>query len=176
MKKTLVLFSLFFAVMALFASNSIFIEAESFQNKGGWLVDQQFSDLMGSTYLIAHGMGAPVADAETTVEFPSNGEYNVFVRTFNWTAPWFNGEGPGKFQMLVNGESNGMVLGASGSQWHWQNAGKYTITNETARVALRDLTGFNGRVDAVYFTKGNTPPPNDIDKLAKFRKKQLNIP
>ncbi len=176
MKKVAVVFLLVFAGTTLFAANNIFIEAESFQNKGGWLVDQQFSDLMGSTYLIAHGMGVPVADAETTVEFPSNGEYNVFVRTFNWTSPWFNGEGPGKFKLLVNGESNGVVLGASGSQWHWQNAGKYTIINKTAKVALHDLTGFNGRVDAVYFTKGNTPPPNDIDKLAKFRKKQLNIP
>jgi hypothetical protein len=41
-------------------------------------------DLMGSSYLMAHGMGMPVEDAETTVEFPSSGEYYVFVRTFNW--------------------------------------------------------------------------------------------
>ena len=26
--------------------NQVFIEAESFQNKGGWVVDQQFMDLM----------------------------------------------------------------------------------------------------------------------------------
>ena len=39
---------------------SLFIEAESFQNKGGWVVDQQFTDLMGSPYLIAHGLGVPV--------------------------------------------------------------------------------------------------------------------
>ena len=68
--------------------NHLFLEAESFQNKGGWEVDQQFMDLMGSSYLMAHGMGDPVTDAETTVIFPSTGEYNVFVRTFNWTSPW----------------------------------------------------------------------------------------
>ena len=41
----------------------LFIEAESFSNKGGWKVDQQFMDLMGSPYLLAHGMGVPVDDA-----------------------------------------------------------------------------------------------------------------
>jgi hypothetical protein len=156
--------------------HSVLIEAESFQNKGGWVVDQQFADLMGSSYLLAHGMGVPVKDAKTMVEFPSAGNYNVFVRTFNWTSPWYDGEGPGKFQLIVNGEKTGPALGASGSEWFWQNAGKVTITNIKTTIALHDLTGFNGRVDAVYFTQGNIPPPSDVDELAKFRKKMLNIP
>jgi len=29
--------------------NSLFLEAESFEIKGGWVVDQQFMDLMGSS-------------------------------------------------------------------------------------------------------------------------------
>ena len=33
----------------------LFVETESFANKGGWAVDQQFMDLMGSPYLLAHG-------------------------------------------------------------------------------------------------------------------------
>ena len=45
-------------------ASRIWIEAESFQNKGGWVVDQQFMDLMGSPYLMAHGLGEPVADAD----------------------------------------------------------------------------------------------------------------
>jgi len=67
---------------------SVFPEVENFDNKGGWVVDQQFMDLMGSSYLMAYGMGIPVADAETMVEFPSTGEYNVYVPTFNSTSPW----------------------------------------------------------------------------------------
>lgn len=106
---------------------SLFIEAESFQNKGGWVVDQQFMDLMGSSYLMAHGMGMPVEDAETRVEFPSSGEYHVFVRTFNWTSPWFDGEGPGQFELLVNGKPTGTVLGTKGSSWMWQHAGKIVV-------------------------------------------------
>lgn len=53
----------------------VLVEAESFSNKGGWSVDQQFMDLMGSPYLIAHGMGEAVDDAETTVEFGEAGTY-----------------------------------------------------------------------------------------------------
>jgi hypothetical protein len=158
------------------SNNSLLLEAENFENKGGWVVDQQFMDLMGSSYLIAHGMGVPVADAETSIDFPSAGDYNIFVRTFNWTSPWHNGEGPGKFQLTVDGNKVGEVLGASGSQWFWQNTGKVNISGKNARIALHDLTGFNGRVDAIYFTKGNTPPPNEREALAKFRKKQLGIP
>ena len=156
--------------------NQVFLEAEDFQSKGGWVVDQQFMDLMGSSYLMAHGMGVPVADAETRSEFPATGEYTVFVRTFNWTSPWYDGEGPGKFQILVNGENTGHDLGTAGSEWMWQYAGMVNITNTNSRIALHDLTGFNGRVDAIYFTKDNTPPPAEMDKLAKFRKKQLGIP
>ena len=43
----------------------LFIEAESFAEKGGWSVDQQFMDIMGSPYLIAHGMGVPVKDVSS---------------------------------------------------------------------------------------------------------------
>jgi hypothetical protein len=156
--------------------NRVLLEAENFQRKGGWVVDQQFMDLMGSSYLMAHGMGVPVVDAETTAEFPTTGEYSVFVHTFNWTSPWFDGEGPGKFQLLVNGEKTGSVLGVSGSRWMWQYAGKVNITNKSNRIALHDLTGFNGRVDAIYFTKDSKPPPAEMDKLAKFRKNSWVYP
>lgn len=44
----------------------LLVEAESFDDLDGWVVDQQFMDLMGSPFLLAHGMGIPVADARTT--------------------------------------------------------------------------------------------------------------
>ncbi|MDD4108502.1 MAG: FAD-dependent oxidoreductase [Prolixibacteraceae bacterium] len=156
--------------------DTVFIEAESFQNKGGWVVDQQFMDLMGSSYLMAHGMGIPVADASTTVEFPSIGEYTVYVRTYNWTSPWYEGEGPGKFQIAVNGNQTGTVLGVLGSDWLWQEAGKVNISGAKVDIELHDLTGFNGRVDAICFTKGNSPPPNQISTLGKFRKNHSGLP
>ena len=67
------------ALLALVAmpkahGESLIVEAESFSRRGGWMVDQQFMDLMGSPYLIAHGMGVPVSDAVTTVDIGSGGK------------------------------------------------------------------------------------------------------
>lgn len=170
------LLTLLFNYTAVYSAD-VFLEAESFQNKGGWVVDQQFMDLMGSPYLMAHGMGVPVKDAETTITFPSTGEYHIFVRTFNWTSPWYKGEGPGKFELSVNGEHSEMILGAEGSSWFWQYAGETKIDNPSATVVLHDLSGFNGRVDAVYFTtKRNDLPPNDIQSLSEFRKTKSGLP
>lgn len=158
-------------------AQSIFIEAESFQNKGGWVVDQQFMDLMGSSYLMAHGLGTPVSDATTTVNFAKTGEYTVFVRTYNWTSPWTTKEGPGKFQLTVNGRVlNNKILGTKSTAWEWQEVGKVKISSGTVTIGLRDLTGFNGRCDAVYFTMDNVLPPNEREALTAFRKEKLGLP
>ncbi|RNC64103.1 FAD-dependent oxidoreductase [Proteiniphilum sp. X52] len=170
---------LLFAMVAngiIAQSPSLLVEAENFSKKGGWVVDQQFMDLMGSPYLMAHGMGVPVADAEISVEFPSTGEYDVYVRTFNWTSPWYEGEGPGKFQIRLNGEKIGSVLGSRGNEWYWQKAGKVEVRKKDNVITLQDLTGFNGRVDAIYFTQDNISPPNEPATLGHFRKQMLDIP
>ncbi|WP_339117417.1 FAD-dependent oxidoreductase [Petrimonas sp.] len=158
-------------------AQSIFIEAESFQNKGGWVVDQQFMDLMGSSYLMAHGLGTPVSDATTTVNFAKTGEYTVFVRTYNWTSPWTTKEGPGRFQLTVNGRAlNNKILGTKSNTWEWQEVGKVKINSKTVTIGLRDLTGFNGRCDAIYFTMDNVLPPNEPEALTAFRKEKLGLP
>jgi len=56
------------------AANTVLVEAESFDDKGGWKVDQQFMDQMGSPFLLAHGYGKPVRDATTRVTLPAAGE------------------------------------------------------------------------------------------------------
>ena len=67
MRRLVLLFILNLLASYSLASN-LWIETETFQEKGGWVLDQQFMDEMGSPYLLAHGMGIPVADAQTTVE------------------------------------------------------------------------------------------------------------
>ena len=49
------------------AENDIVMECEQFADKGGWTIDLQFIDAMGFGYLLAHGVGKPVADAKTRV-------------------------------------------------------------------------------------------------------------
>ena len=125
--------ALLLSVTASFGSG-VLVEAESFRDKGGWAVDQQFMDQMGSPYLIAHGMGKPVADAVTTVEFPETGTYRVYVRTFNWVAPWYDGEGPGKFALRVGSRKLSATLGCTGSEWMWQCAGKVSSWAAASRA------------------------------------------
>ena len=62
----------------------VLVEAEGFDKRGGWVLDPQFLDVMGSPYLLAHGLGKPVGNAETKVSFPETGKYYVWVRTKDW--------------------------------------------------------------------------------------------
>ena len=61
-------------VMLTFSSRAagLLVETESFTNKGGWVVDQQFMDLMGSPYLLAHGLGNPVSDVHLSINIEAN--------------------------------------------------------------------------------------------------------
>ena len=170
----LVLLSIRFNISAI---SHLLVEGESFQNKGGWLVDQQFMDRMGSPYLIAHGLGKPVEDATTKVIFPAKGEYYVFVRTFNWTSPWFAGEGPGKFSLSVGNEKLAKILGISSDTWYWEKAGKVNVETLETTITLHDLSGFDGRCDAIYFSTDSLDvPSNEKKSLSLFRKKMLNLP
>ncbi|WP_080905566.1 FAD-dependent oxidoreductase [Parabacteroides sp. Marseille-P3160] len=172
----ILLLLLFISVMSARAA-SLFVEAESFQQKGGWVVDQQFMDLMGSSYLLAHGLGKTVNDATTSITFPEKGTYYVFVRTYNWTSPWHKGEGPGRFTLLVGNKRLATDLGTQGTEWMWQSAGKVSVKEGEQKLTLRDLTGFDGRCDAIYFTTDERDvPPSDLKQLSSFRRKALGLP
>ena len=156
-----------FLSMNLTLSQDLLLEAESFDDKGGWVVDPQFIEQMGSSYLQAHGMGVPVENAQTQVNFKKNGEYKVWVRTKNWVpGEW---EAPGRFQIKVNDLVLEKTLGLR-SGWGWEYAGAVQITNTKNTLELLDLTGFNGRCDAIYFTTSDVEPPSSMKKLATWRK------
>ncbi len=172
-----ILFIILLNVSSKVLAADLLVEAESFDEKGGWVVNQHFMDIMGSPYLMAHGMGNPVEDATTTVIFPETGIYHIYVRTFNWTAPWTTIEGPGKFTLSINQKRIPVVLGSKGDKWLWQDAGKVKISKLQTTISLKDLTGFNGRCDAIYFTtEKDEVPPSDLIALDNFRKSKLNIP
>jgi len=155
----------------------VLVEAEDFARRGGWVVDPQFMDQMGSPYLLAHGLGRPVADATTEVEFPSTGTYRIWVRTKDWVAQWNAPGAPGKFQLLINGKPLDMTFGTQGAQWHWQDGGTVDIAGPTVRLALHDLTGFEGRCDAILFARDpKFTPPNANPAMAALRRECLGLP
>lgn len=171
MRRFLSFITTLLVLTACHSQSDIFIEAESFQKKGGWSVDQQFTFEMGSPYLIAHGMGKAVEEATTNVRFPKAGEYHIYARTYNWTSPWAEGRGAGAFLIGVGEELLPNELGSTGNKWEWQYAGSINIAKAGEQtLRLHDLTGFDGRCDAIYITpnKGTTPP-TEVASLAMFR-------
>ena len=159
------------------AADRVLLEAESFQNPGGWSLDTQFIDIMGSPYLLAHGLGQPVKDATTTANFPTAGKYRVWVRTKDWVAHWGAPGAPGKFQVLVNGQPLAETFGTKGAAWAWHDGGTIDVAGKQVAVGLRDLTGFDGRCDAIYFTNDlQETPPNDSAPLGAWRKTALALP
>jgi hypothetical protein len=156
-------------------AETVWIEAEALDNRGGWFTDTQPTLSVGSPYLMAHGLGKPVADATGTVGIAKAGRYRAWVRTRDWVAPWGAAGQPGRFELHVNGKPTGTVLGTKGTDWFWQPAGEVELPAGPARLALRDLTGFNGRCDALVLSSDPSyTPPEDPAKLAEERWRRNN--
>jgi len=153
---------------------NVFVEAESFASSGGWTLDTQFIEIMGSPYLLAHGMGRPVKDAETKVAFTEAGTYRVFARTKDWVAHWKAPGAPGKFQVVLDGKTLPHTFGTTGAEWFWESGGSIEIGGPGSHtIALRDLTGFDGRCDALFFTNDKTGKPPETRAQ---RKSLLGLP
>ncbi len=163
---------------------TILVEAESFGQRGGWVIDQQSMDQMGSPYLMAHGLGKPVTDATTKMEVNKTGKYRVWVRTRDWAGPWKSANQepgshesgsdikgyPGKFQLCFDGHPLDVMFGTEQNAWHWQDGGTIELSKPQVHLALRDQTGFNGRCDAILLTtEMDFVPPASIDELTRFR-------
>jgi hypothetical protein len=144
----------------------VLIEAESFAERGGWVIDPQFVEQMGSPYLLAHGLGVPVKNAMADISLPAEGRYHVWARTKNWApGDW---DAPGRFKIIINGSELEEVLGTNGD-WDWQYAGKTKVLEKTASLELKDLTGFEGRCDAIYFSPVKEKPPSLSGDLKLWR-------
>ena len=89
--------------------------------------------------------------------------YYIYVRTYNWTAPWVSGKGPGGFAVMLNGSVIG-TAGHDGKAWEWQRVGQKKLKAGSHRLALRDLQGFDGRCDAIFLTsRKDFIPPKDAN-------------
>lgn len=154
----------------------LLVEAESFNSAGGWKLDTQFIEVMGSPYMLAHGIGTPVDDATTTVTFPEPGVYHVHVRTKDWVARWGAPGQPGRFKVRVNGEPLSETFGTRSAEWFWHPGGTVRVEDTRVDLALVDLTGFDGRVDALFFTTDpGDVPPNDNRILPAWRREALGL-
>ncbi|MEM1389996.1 MAG: FAD-dependent oxidoreductase [Pseudomonadota bacterium] len=150
-------------------SRNILVEAEDFDDFGGWILDSQFETVMGSPYLMAHGLGIPVADATTTVTIENTDEYEVWVRAKDWVP----GHHPGRFKLAVDRTDLETEFGTNDEDWSWQSAGKLQIDAGELHLTLKDQTGFNGRCDAIFFSADGTVPPNDVNEDSRALRKAM---
>ena len=146
----------------------ILIEAESFDKLGGWLVDSQFIDQMGSAYLLAHGLGVPVDDAATKFVADA-GDYRLWVRTRDWAS------GAGRFDVIVNGGYVG-EFGVGDSEWGWIDGGILSLNSGGNEVRLHDLTGFDARCDALLFVETERCFIPERNPTWEWRKTLLGMP
>ena len=154
-------------------TSGILVEAEEFDDYGGWVLDSQFELEMGSPYLLAHGNGQPVEDATTTVPVVDPGVYNVWVRAKDWVP----GYHPGRFTVTINGTPLNTVLGTNDKDWVWQHAGEVELQVGDAKLTLHDLTGFCGRCDAIFLSRDSTSPPEGTDEVGRtWRRKVRGLP
>ena len=73
----------------------------------------------------------------------------------------------------LNGKAADVVFGTESAEWAWQDGGIISLSKGSNRISLHDLTGFEGRCDAIYLTKNlgaKAPEPT-----ADFRRKALGI-
>lgn len=159
----------------LTSENSVMILATKFADKGDWTVEQQFVIQMGSSYLLAHGIGTPLAkDAVTTIEVPADGDYKLYVRTKNWTKYWSDGPTPGIFSVVIDGAANDTTFGTGDVNWHWQKGADVKLTKGTHTIALHDLTGFDGRCDALILTTADEVPGDSLADYKELRARLLD--
>jgi hypothetical protein len=147
----------------------VLVETALFDDPGGWVLDTQFYQQMGGSFLLAHGMGTPVANAKTKFTLPEAGKWRAWVRTRDWCpGDW---EAPGRFKVKVDGKDLVPVFGTEPG-WAWQAGGEFEVESAGEHLLeLEDLTGFDGRCDAVFFTKEEAPvlPNDDLAALSSWK-------
>ena len=156
------------AVTAVTAKDSrtLLVEAEQFAQRGGWTLDTQFIESMGSPYLLAHGLGQPVSDARTSIVLAQPGNYRIWVRTLDWSKRLNRAAGAGGFTLALNGQALAGKLGEGPTHWTWCMAGERQLAAGPLDLALRDLSGFDGRVDAILLSCDPAFQPSQTDTVA----------
>lgn len=150
----------------------IWLEAEQFENTGGWSNDCQFVDVMGSPYLLAAGLGKCVDDATTTAHVPDSAKYRLWIRCKDWLPS----HSPGRFIVKVGQSVSPVVLGrAATDAWQWIDAGVFDLEVGGVQIRLQDKTGWWARCDAVVLASGGFKPSNNLGELAAQRQKYAGV-
>lgn len=153
--KNLLLASALILASSLGFAGRVDIYPQAF-DPGGWKVDVQFMDVMGSAYLLAHGNGIRCLDAKAVANIPESGEWRVYVRSRSWV------EGAGAFKVKVGGKILDGTFGVTQSEWAWEDGGVVALEKGTIGISLVDCDGFAGRCAGVVFVKDEDAPEGPL--------------
>jgi len=154
MKKNMLSFAFACGLAAAFAAPAparVEVSPQCFE-AGGWKLDVQFMDVMGSPYLLAHGCGIRVTDAKAVAEVPAAGTWRVWVRARKWV------EGAGAFKVRVGDQVLDRTFGVSQREWAWEDGGTVELDAGPVRLALMDGDGFDGRCAGLVLTNDGSKP------------------
>jgi hypothetical protein len=144
----------------------IWQEAETLSDTGRWSNDSQHVDFMGSPYLLATGVGYPVADAFGSVAIKEAGTYRLWVRCRDW----YPSHSPGQFQVAIGGKKSAVTFGkAETDAWQWVDGGDFKLEAGETELRLTDLTGWWGRCDAIVLARGDFQPADELKTLDQQR-------
>ncbi|MBR4616903.1 MAG: FAD-dependent oxidoreductase, partial [Kiritimatiellae bacterium] len=119
---------------------------------GGWKLDVQFMDVIGSPYLLAHGCGIRVTDAKAVANVPESGRWHMWVRSRKWV------DGAGVFKVSIDGRTLGQTFGVSQTKWDWEDGGEIELKKGLIQIVLEDKDGFDGRCAGVVLTNDGIKP------------------
>ena len=149
-----------------------------FAQLGGWVIDQQFMDQMGSPYLLAHGLGdaggrcddqGPICPPR---DVPRAGPHPRLGR------PVARAGAPGPVPTPRRRQAACRSFGTEGADWHWQDGGSVEIAGREvdARPARPDRFRGPLRRHPVDQATPALVPPDAGPELAEFRRKLLGLP
>ena len=146
---------------------TIWIDALEFEDYGGFIKETQFVGEMGQGYLLADGVGEPVAPASTMFTVKENGFHRFFIRTKNWCV----GYDPDGLRIAVDGimyPHVSAVMQITG--WYFEVAADFNLTAGTHELKVYDTTGWCGRFADIIITNDYdfTPSP-EVKRLKKQR-------
>lgn len=143
------------------AQDSWLVEAEDFQFKGGWQVEQT----AGRTILRVFSGKVAAADALTVININRAGNYAVWVRS-----PDYPADKPGTrlFSLYVNEQAMPQESGQHGKDgYHWEKAGTAVLESGENVLRLKDTRRNFGRCDAILLTNTGADPNNQDLKPVK---------
>jgi len=126
----------------------LWIEAERFDDRGGWVGDAQFIDQMGSPYLAGGGKWAnPSAMRSIVSRCPGR----TPIASGFATAIWLAGITiPGQFTCFINGKRADLVFAGAGKRFPavecWEDGGVQDLAARS-NSASTTLTAYYGRCD-----------------------------